>query len=248
MSAWSPTSCRTPRTCGGPGSCWQRCTARSATTPAASTPRTWCSRSTRRTARGCGCSAPSGRGPCSGVARRSLRPRRPTPGAAPPTGRSRRPPRSVVRRFFAWYAHGEWDSTALGADEGALHLLRPMLTVDPRMVGARASRGADPGGAGGYANGEHLEEAAELVRLAAGRAPHDLARLGPVTAARPDPRPDARHRGRRPRADAATADPGAVVARQRPGIPFEYAVMVVRGRMIPVARQLPAAGARRSAR
>src|SRR6478609_11024853 len=36
--------------------------------------------------------------------------------------------------FLAWHAHGEWDTSAPCDDVGAVHLLRPLLTVDPRIV------------------------------------------------------------------------------------------------------------------
>ena len=36
--------------------------------------------------------------------------------------------------FVAWYSHREWDVSTVALDEGALQLLRPLLTVDPKMV------------------------------------------------------------------------------------------------------------------
>ena len=135
--------------------------------------------------------------------------------------------------FFAWYAHGEWDSTALGADEGALQLLRPMLTVDPRMVEIGRRGGLSASDLAEYANGEHLEEAAEITRLAAGTAP----KTSPGSV-----RSRLRDQIHGQMRDTADVDrelmqrPPILVQWARangPGIPFEYAVMVVRGRVIP---------------
>ena len=158
---------------------------------------------------------PTARGPCSGAGR----PSRPTHH---PDARRGAPDWALTdateeRRptFLAWHAHGEWDISTTGTDEGALHLLRPLLTVDPRIVELAAHGTLTPEELASYANGDQLEEAAELVAPAAADAPPASPRLGAVPAARPDPRPDARSLGDRPDADAAPADPGAVVAGQR---------------------------------
>jgi hypothetical protein len=135
--------------------------------------------------------------------------------------------------FLAWYAHAEWDTSAPCNDEGAIHLLRPLLTVDPRAVALVRAGQASPETLACYAHGEHLEEAVELVRLAGADAP------------------------RRPRGsvgfrlrdqihgqmrDAPETDrmlmqrPPSLVQWSRingPGIPFEYAVMVIRDRIVP---------------
>ncbi len=72
--------------------------------------------------------------------------------------------------FVAWHAHGEWDLSA-PYDEGAIHLLRPLLTVDPRAVELVRSGEATPEALASYADGEHLEEAVELVRQAGSEGP-----------------------------------------------------------------------------
>ena len=73
--------------------------------------------------------------------------------------------------FLAWYAHGEWDTNTSCPDEGALHLLRPLLTVDPRVVELGRHGKLTPEALKAYANGDHLQEATELVRLAGADAP-----------------------------------------------------------------------------
>jgi hypothetical protein len=143
--------------------------------------------------------------------------------------------------FFAWHAHGEWDSTALGVDEGAIPLLRPLLTVDPRMVALGREGRLTPEELATYAHGDHLEEAAEIARLAATTAPR--APRGTVWS---------RLRGQIHDQMRDTEDidrelmqrPPILVQWSRangPGVPFEYAVMAVRGRIIPspVSSPLP---------
>jgi hypothetical protein len=135
--------------------------------------------------------------------------------------------------FLAWHAHGEWDTSAPCNDEGAIHLLRPLLTVDPRAVDLVRSGQASPETLAAYAHGEHLDEAVELVRLAGAEAPRSS--RGSV---------GFRLRGQihEQMRDAAEADrmlvqrPVNLVQWSRvngPAIPFEYAVMGMRGRITP---------------
>lgn len=135
--------------------------------------------------------------------------------------------------FVAWHAHGEWDSTAFGVDEGAIHLLRPLLTVDPRIVALGREGRLTPEELATYAHGEHLEEAAEIARLAAATAPRSsrgsvLSRLR-----------DQIHGQMRDTEDVdreLMQRPPILVQWSRangPGIPFEYDVMAIRGRIIP---------------
>ncbi len=135
--------------------------------------------------------------------------------------------------FLAWHAHGEWDISSPGADEGALHLLRPLLTVDPRLVALARDGRLTPETLGSYANGDHLEEAAEIVRLAAGRAPRSS--RGSVHSRLRDEI----HEQMREAEDIdreLMQRPPILVQWSRasgPGIPFQYAVMAVRDRVVP---------------
>ena len=135
--------------------------------------------------------------------------------------------------FFAWHAHDEWDSSALGVDEGAIHLLRPLLTVDPRIVALGREGRLTPEELAAYAHGEHLEEAAEIARLAAATAPRTS--RGSVWSRLRDQIHDQMR-------DTLDIDrelmqrPPILVQWSRangPGVPFEYDVMAVRGKVIP---------------
>jgi hypothetical protein len=135
--------------------------------------------------------------------------------------------------FLAWHAHSEWDSSALGQDEGALQLLRSLLTVDPRIVslGRRGLLTADELAA--YAHGEHLEEAAEIARQAARTAPRTSG--GSVWSRLRD-----QIHGQMRDTDDVDRElmqrPPILVQWSRasgPGVPFEYDVMAVRGSVIP---------------
>jgi hypothetical protein len=143
--------------------------------------------------------------------------------------------------FFAWHAHGEWDSSALGADEGGIHLLRPLLTVDPRVVALGREGRLTPDELAAYAHGDHLEEAAEIARLAAVTAP----RTSPGSV-----RSRLRNQIHDQMRDTRDVDrelmqrPPLLVQWSRasgPGVAFEYDVMAVRGRIIPspVTSRLP---------
>ncbi len=135
--------------------------------------------------------------------------------------------------FLAWHAHDEWDTSAPCHDEGALHLLRPLLTVDPRVVELVRSGRATSGTLAAYAHGGHLEEAVELIRLA-GEDPPVRSRGSVGVRLR-----DQIHGQMR---DATESDrmllqrPPALVHWSRvngPVTPFEYAVMVRRDRLSP---------------
>jgi hypothetical protein len=135
--------------------------------------------------------------------------------------------------FMAWHVHGEWDTSSPYDDEGAIHLLRPLLTVDPRAVELVRSGRATPETLATYANGDHLEEAVELVRRAGAKAPRRSRGLVGF-------RLRAQIHGQM--RDATEADrmlmqrPPTLVQWSRvngPAIPFEYAVMVMRDRMTP---------------
>ena len=148
--------------------------------------------------------------------------------------------------FLAWHVHGEWDTSAPCDDEGALHLLRPLLTVDPRAVELVRSGDASAETLAAYAHGEHLEEAAELVRRAGAPAPRRSRGTVGVRLR------DQIHGQMR---DAQEADrmlmqrPPTLVYWSRingPAVPFEYAVMVMRDRLSPAPTntRLPAASQR----
>jgi hypothetical protein len=135
--------------------------------------------------------------------------------------------------FLAWHAHGEWDSSALGQDEGALHLLRPLLTVDPRVVALGREGRLTPDELAAYAHGEHLEEAAEIARLAAVSAPRTSG--GSVRSRLRD-----QVHGQMRDTDDVDRElmqrPPILVQWSRangPGVPFEYDVMAIRGRVVP---------------
>jgi hypothetical protein len=135
--------------------------------------------------------------------------------------------------FLAWYAHGEWDASAPSDDAGAIHLLRPLLTVDPRVVELGRQGRLTPDQLATYANGEDLEEAAEIARLASAAAPPTsrgsvLARLRDQIHDQMRDTPDVdRELMQRP--------PILVqwLRASGPGHPFEYAVSVLRGQITP---------------
>ena len=135
--------------------------------------------------------------------------------------------------FVAWHQRGEWDTSAPDVDEGALQLLRPILTMDPRVVDLGRSGRLTPQRLASYAHGESLEEAAALVRRAGGEAP---------TTPRGTVRTRVRDQVHDQMRDAAETDrmllqrPPALVRWARvngPGVPFEHAVLVTRTGMSP---------------
>jgi len=134
--------------------------------------------------------------------------------------------------FLAWHAHGEWDLSA-PHDEGAVHLLRPLLTVDPRAVELVRSGDATPESLASYADGDQLDAAVELVRQAHAEGPSSARGLVGSRLR------DQIHGQMR---DSSETDrmlmrrPPALVQWSRingPGVPFEYAVMTVRDRITP---------------
>ena len=134
--------------------------------------------------------------------------------------------------FLAWHAHGEWDLSA-PHDEGAVHLLRPLLTVDPRAVELVRSGDATPESLASYADGDQLDAAVELVRQAHAEGPSSARGLVGSRLR------DQIHGQMR---DSSETDrmlmrrPPALVQWSRingPGVPFEYAVMAVRDRIKP---------------
>ncbi len=143
--------------------------------------------------------------------------------------------------FVAWYSHGEWDTSTNGADEGALHLLRPLLTVDPRIVELARHGKLTEDELASYANGDRLEAAAELVLAAAADAPPVWA--GSVRARLRDQIHDQMREA--PEADRMLMRrPPILVQWSRvngPAIPFEHAVMAVRNRFreAPTNTRLP---------
>ena len=141
--------------------------------------------------------------------------------------------------FFAWHAHDEWDSSALGVDEGAIHLLRPLLTVDPRIVALGREGRLTPEELAAYAHGEHLEEAAEIARLASATAPRTS--RGSVWSRLRDQIHD-QMRGTLDIDRELMQRPPILVQWSRasgPGVPFEYDVMAVRGKVIPSPLNTP---------
>ncbi len=147
--------------------------------------------------------------------------------------------------FFAWHAHGEWDSTRLHVDRRGVHLLRPLLTVDPRLVALGREGRLTPEELSRHVHGDHLEEAAEIARQAAASAPR--ATHGSI-------RSRLREQILGQMRDTADLDrelmqrPPLLVQWLRasgPGVPFDYAVMVVQGRLVPAPlnSRLPARAA-----
>jgi hypothetical protein len=127
--------------------------------------------------------------------------------------------------FVAWYSHREWDASNVVPDEGALQLLRPLLTIDPKIVELGRHGRLTPAELASYAHGDRLEEAAALV-LAAGAAPP------PVSAG--SVRSRLRHQIHDQMRDAPESDrmlmrrPPILVQWSRvngPTAPFEHAVM-----------------------
>ncbi len=135
--------------------------------------------------------------------------------------------------FVAWHAHDEWDSSSPGADEGAIHLLRPLLSVDPRAVQAAREDRATPEAISSWTDGPEVEAAAELVHLA---------RLGG-----PTPYPGGVHTRLRDQIHDQMRDteevdrmlmqrPPTLVQWSRasgPAVPFGHAVLAARGSLVP---------------
>ena len=134
--------------------------------------------------------------------------------------------------FLAWHAHGEWDTSSPGADEGAVHLLRPILTVDPRATELARAGQLDAQALARWTDGEHLEPAVELLRQAGDAEP--TSSIGAVRARLRDQiheqMRDAQERDRM----LLTRPPVLVrwLRANGPGVPFEYAVMMTRHRTV----------------
>ena len=148
--------------------------------------------------------------------------------------------------FLAWHARGEWDTSSPCNDEGAIHLLRPILTVDPRAVEAVRRGEADPDTLARWSNGTHLEAAAELVRLASANPPRTP--TGGVRARLRDQIHD-QMRDADERDRMLIQRPPSIVQWSRvngPGFPFSYAVMAVHNRLTPAPSnsRLPEASVR----
>jgi hypothetical protein len=130
--------------------------------------------------------------------------------------------------FVAWYSHGEWDVSTVVLDEGALQLLRPLLTVDPRLVELGRRGELTPEELASYAHGDRLDEAAGLVLAAAADPP-------PVSAG--SVRSRLRHQIHDQMRESSEIDrmlmrrPPILVQWSRvngPSMAFEHAVMAVR--------------------
>jgi hypothetical protein len=148
--------------------------------------------------------------------------------------------------FVAWFSHGEWDTTTTVEDEGAVHLLRPLLTVDPKVVELSRLGRLTPYELAQYAHGDRVKEAADLV-AAASAAP------APVWAGSVQHRlRDQIHDQMReaPEADRLLMRrPPILVQWSRvngPAMPFEHSVMAVRDRLLccPTNTRLPEPAAR----
>lgn len=148
--------------------------------------------------------------------------------------------------FVAWHAHGEWDATSAETDEGAIHLIRPLLTVDPRAVEAAREGAVDPETLSSWTDGDDLEAASELI---------DLTMVEAGTTYPGGVHTRLRNQIHQQMRDCVEVDrmlmqrPPTLVQWSRasgPGFPFEYAVMVVHGRITPspTNTHLPAAAVR----
>jgi hypothetical protein len=141
--------------------------------------------------------------------------------------------------FLAWHVHGEWDTSAPCDDDGAIHLLRPVLTVDPRAVEVVRSGRASPDTLAAYAHGDRLDEAVELIRRAGGEAPR---RSGGSVAFRLRDQIHGQMRDAEERDRMLMQRPPSLVQWSRvngPEIPFEYAVMVRRNDLVPAPANTP---------
>jgi hypothetical protein len=138
--------------------------------------------------------------------------------------------------FFAWHVRGEWDASAAYDDEGALQLLRPVLTVDPRAVGHVRSGGTS---VEAIIDGSHLEEADALVHAAGADAP---ARPGSSIWSRLRDQIHGQMRDTEESDRMLMQRPPALVQWSRingPGVPFEHAVLVTRRQVAPAPTNTP---------
>lgn len=141
--------------------------------------------------------------------------------------------------FLAWHAHSEWDTSAPCGDEDAIHLLRPLLTVDPRAVALVRAGEATPESLATYAHGDRLAEAVQLVRAAGADATR---RSRGLVGSRLRDQVHGQMR------DGVETDrmlmrrPPSLVQWVRingPSSPFEYSVMKLRDRIIPAPTNTP---------
>lgn len=135
--------------------------------------------------------------------------------------------------FFAWWAHGEWDASSPCNDTGALHLLRPLLTVDPKAVALARSGDATVETLAPYVGEDHLAEAVDLVGAAAATAP---SRAGGSIWTRLRDQIHGQMRDSTDLDRMLMQRPPALVQWSRingPQMPFEYAVLVTRDRITP---------------
>lgn len=135
--------------------------------------------------------------------------------------------------FLAWHVHGEWDLSAPSEDDDALHLLRPLLTVDPRIVELSRAGRLTTGELAAFTEGEHIEEAAELTRQGARPAPRTS--RGSVRSRLRDQIHDQMRDTEDVDRELMQRPPLLVqwVRASGAGISLEYAVMSVRDRLVP---------------
>lgn len=143
--------------------------------------------------------------------------------------------------FVAWHAHGEWDTSSPGTDEGAAHLLRPLLTVDPRAIEAVRGGRVDPEALSAWTDGGDVRSAVEVVLQAAATA---------ATASYGAVRTRLRNQIHEQMRDAAETDrvlmqrPPALVRWSRvngPGHAFEHAVLATPRGLVPSPMNTPLA-------
>ena len=170
---------------------------------------------------------------CSGAARPSLPSRRPTHAAARPTGRSPRPRRSRRPTFLAWHAHGEWDPSA------------PVRRGRHPPAPAAADRRPARRRAGALGRGDAGDASRRTPTVTTSRRPSSWCarpRADGPSSARGLVGSRLRDQIHGQMRDGSETDrmlmqrPPALVQWSRingPGVPFEYAVMAVRGRITP---------------
>jgi hypothetical protein len=136
--------------------------------------------------------------------------------------------------FLAWHVHGEWDLSGPEPDEGAVHLLRPLLSVDPRAVEALRADPC-PETLRTWTDGPHLEEAVALLHRV-----DDLDRAagsqGGAVLRRLRQQIHEQMRAGQERDRVLIQRPPLVVYWSRangPQLPYEHAVMAVRGELRP---------------
>ncbi len=139
----------------------------------------------------------------------------------------------------AWHVHDEWDLSDPGEDEGIASLLRPLLTVDPRLVEQARHGELDAAGLAAHL-GEDADPAAGLALVArASATPPPVPGGSVLTRLRDQIHDQMRDTPERSEGDRVLLSrPPAVVqwARvQGPGQPFTWSVLGLRGAMVPGA-------------